>query len=278
MSSGMFRSGLAVATAFLAFVLAGTAAAADRDTVRLAQETAPAPASGKSIVVFAAASLTDVLGEIGTAYKAKYGVEVKTSFAASSALARQIESGAKAEVFFSADEEWMDYLAQRRLVQAKTRADVVGNRLVLIAPANSKVTAVDIKPGFSLKKELGWRGRLATGDPDSVPAGKYAQAALTKLGAWDEISKKVVRAENVRAALAYVARGEAAFGIVYATDAQAEKRVKVVGTFPADSHAPIRYPVTATSVATSDGVRFAVFVRGAESREIFTKYGFEPVK
>jgi molybdate transport system substrate-binding protein len=274
----MFRSGLAVATAFLAFVLAGTAAAADRDTVRLAQETAPAPASGKSIVVFAAASLTDVLGEIGTAYKAKYGVEVKTSFAASSALARQIESGAKAEVFFSADEEWMDYLAQRRLVQAKTRADVVGNRLVLIAPANSKVTAVDIKPGFSLKKELGRRGRLATGDPDSVPAGKYAQAALTKLGAWDEISKKVVRAENVRAALAYVARGEAAFGIVYATDAQAEKRVKVVGTFPADSHAPIRYPVAATSVATSDGVRFAVFVRGAESREIFTKYGFEPVK
>jgi molybdate transport system substrate-binding protein len=261
-----------------ALASAGTAGAADSSAVRLAQEASPPPASGKSIVVFAAASLTDVLAEIGNAYKTKYGVEVKSSFAASSALARQIESGAKAEVFFAADEEWMDYLAQRKLVQAKTRANVVSNRLVLIAPADSKVTAVDIKPGFSLKKELGRRGRLATGDPDSVPAGKYAQAALTKLGAWDENAKKLVRAENVRAALAYVARGEAALGIVYATDAQAEKRVKVVGTFPADTHPPVRYPVAATSAATSDGVRFAVFVRGAESREIFRKYGFEPVK
>jgi molybdate transport system substrate-binding protein len=186
------RSWLAVAAVFgvfmSAFALAGAAGAADRDALRLAQEANPPPASGKSIVVFAAASLTDVLGEISNAYKAKYSVEVKISFAASSALARQIESGAKADVFFSADEEWMDYLAQRKFVQAKTRADVVGNQLVLIAPASSKVTAVDIKPGFSLKKELGRRGRLATGDPDSVPVGKYAQAALTKLGAWDEQS------------------------------------------------------------------------------------------
>jgi molybdate transport system substrate-binding protein len=276
------RSWLAVAAAlgvFMpAFAPAGAAGAVDRDALRLAQTASPPPASEKSIVLFAAASLTDVLGEISNAYKAQYGVEVKSSFAASSVLARQIEGGARADVFFSADEEWMDYLTQRKLVQSQTRADVVGNQLVLIAPASSKVTAVDIKPGFSLTKELGPRGRLATGDPDSVPVGKYAQAALTKLGAWDDHSKKLVRAENVRAALAYVARGEAALGIVYSTDALAEKRVKVVGTFPADSHPPIRYPVAATNTATSDGVRFAVFVRGAESREIFKKYGFEPVK
>jgi molybdate transport system substrate-binding protein len=278
MSFRAIRSRLAVTSAVAVVALASAVCAAQGNSLRLAQEASSPPASGKPIVVFAAASLTDVLGEIGNAYKTKYGVEVKGSFAASSALARQIESGAKAEVFFSADEEWMDYLTERKLVQPKTRADVVSNRLVLIAPAGSKVTAVDIKPGFSLKEELGQRGRLATGDPDSVPVGKYARAALTKLGAWDENSKKLVRAENVRAALAYVARGEAALGIVYATDARAEKRVKVVGTFPADTHPPIRYPVAATNAATPDGVRFAAFVRGAESREIFRKYGFESAK
>lgn len=233
--------------------------------------------AGKSIVVFAAASLTDALGEIDKAYTAKTGVEVKASFAASSVLARQIESGAKAEVFFSADEEWADYLAQRNLLKAGTRHDVVGNRLVMIAPADSTVK-IDIKPGFSVASALGDAGRLATGDPDSVPVGRYAQSALTKLGAWDAIAPRLVRAENVRAALAYVARGEARLGIVYATDAQAEKRVKIIGTFPENSHPPIRYPIAATASASTDGTKYVDFVRSKVSQEILKKYGFTPVK
>ena len=250
----------------MALAFAGVTSAADGDAN-----------AGKSIIVFAAASLTDALGEIDKAYTAKTGVEVKASFAASSALARQIESGAQAEVFFSADEEWMDYLAQRNLLQVKTRHDVVGNRLVMIAPADS-TAKIDIKPGFSVATVLGENGRLATGDPDSVPVGKYAQAALTKLGSWDAIAPRLVRAENVRAALAYVARGEARLGIVYSTDAQAEKRVKVVGTFPADSHPPIRYPIAATTSATADGTKYADFVRSKASQEVFRKYGFDAVK
>ena len=259
------RTRFALAATLLAFAFAGVASAADGDA-----------SAGKSIIVFAAASLTDALGEIDKAYSAKTGVEVKASFAASSALARQIESGAKAEAFFSADEEWMDYLAQRNLLQVKTRHDVVGNRLVMIAPVDS-TAKIDIKPGLSVAAVLGENGRLATGDPDSVPVGKYAQAALTKLGSWDAIAPRLVRAENVRAALAYVARGEARLGIVYSTDAQAEKRVKV-GTFPADSHPPIRYPIAATTAATADGTKYVDFVRSKASQEIFRKYGFDPVK
>lgn len=252
---------IAATVLLMAFATLGTARAAD----------------GKSIVVFAAASLTDVLGEIDKAYTAKTGVEVKASFAASSALARQIENGAQAAVFFSADEEWMNYLAQRNLLQPKSRADVVGNRLVMIAPVDS-TAKVNIKKGFSVSKELGETGRLATGDPDSVPVGKYAQAALTNLGAWDAINPKLVRAENVRSALAYVARGEAPLGIVYETDAMAEKRVKIVGTFPADSHPPIRYPIATTTAATGDAVKYVEFVRSKESAAVFRKYGFEPLK
>jgi molybdate transport system substrate-binding protein len=231
---------------------------------------------GKTIIVFAAASLTDALGEIDKAFSAQTGIEVKTSFAASSALARQIESGARAEVFFSADEEWMNYLAQRKLLRPGTRHDVVANRLVMIAPVAS-TAQIEIKPGFSVATALGEKGRLATGDPDSVPVGKYAQAALTRLGAWEALAPRLVRAENVRAALAYVARGEAPLGIVYSTDARAEKRVKVVGTFPENSHPPIRYPIAATPAATAEGAKYVEFVRGKASQEIFRKYGFEPV-
>jgi molybdate transport system substrate-binding protein len=258
------RTRLALVATLLAFAFAGVASATGGGT-----------STGKSIIVFAAASLTDALGEIDEAYTATTGVEVKTSFAASSALARQIESGARAEVFFSADEEWMDYLAQRNLLQARTRHDVVSNRLVMIAPTDS-TAKIDIKPGFSLATVLGENGRVATGDPDSVPVGKYAKAALTKLGSWEAIAPRLVRAENVRAALAYVARGEARLGIVYSTDALAEKRVKVVGTFPADSHPPIRYPIAATTAATGDGTKYVDFVRSKASQEIFRKYGFDP--
>jgi len=267
MSFSSLRSRLAVAAALLAFAFSGVASAAQ----------GAGADTGQSIVVFAAASLADVLGEIDKAFTARTGIEVKASFAASSVLARQIESGAKADVLFSADEEWMDYLAQRNLLQPRSRHDVVGNRLVLIAPAASKVK-IAIEPGFSVTEALGPNGRLATGDPDSVPVGKYAQAALTRLGAWNAIAPRLVRAENVRAALAYVARGEAPLGIVYATDAQAEKRVKVVGMFPADSHPPILYPVAATAAATANGMKFAEFVRGNVSRDIFIEYGFEPAR
>ena len=266
MSHTALRSKLVLAIAFLTFALVSVAHAAEGGA-----------GGGRSIIVFAAASLTDAVGEIDQAYSAKTGIEVKASFAASSALARQIESGARAEVFFSADEDWMDYLAQRDLLQPGTRHEVVGNRLVMIAPVDS-TAKIDIRPGFSVASVLGDNGRIATGDPDSVPVGKYARAALTRLGAWDAIAPRLVRAENVRAALAYVARGEARLGIVYSTDAQAEKRVKVVGIFPADSHPAIRYPIAATTAATADGTQYVDFVRSKQSQAIFRKYGFEPVK
>src|SRR6202046_3329554 len=197
--------------------------------------------SGKTVLVFGAASLTDVLDELGRAFTAQTQGQVKSSLAASSALAKQIEAGAPADVFFSADLEWMDYLQQRDLLRPGSRHDVVLNRLVLIAPVASKVS-VKIAPGFDLLKALG-DGKLATGDPDSVPVGKYAHTALEKLGVWDSVSSRIVRAENVRSALAFVARGEAPLGIVYRTDALAEKKVRIVAEFPADTHPPITYPI-----------------------------------
>jgi molybdate transport system substrate-binding protein len=229
----------------------------------------------REIVVFGAASLTDVLGEIAAAFTRDTGIAVKTSFAASSGLARQIESGTRADVFFPADLEWMDYLASRKLIRGATRRAVVANRLVLIAPADSKAS-VKISAGLSLSAALAG-SRLATGDPDSVPAGKYAKAALTKLGAWDQVEARVIRAENVRAALAYVARGEAALGVVYATDARLEPKVRIVDTFPQNSHAPIHYPIAATATAGAEGVRFVEYVASAATRPLFAKYGFEPL-
>jgi molybdate transport system substrate-binding protein len=229
----------------------------------------------REIVVFGAASLTDVLGEIAAGFTRDTGIPVKTSFAASSALARQIESGSRADVFFPADLEWMDYLAARKLIQGATRREVVGNRLVLIAPADSKAS-VQLAPGLSLTAALAG-GRLASGDPDSVPVGKYAHAALTKLGAWQQVEARLIRAENVRAALAYVARGEAALGIVYATDARLESKVRVVDIFPENSHPPIHYPIAATATAGAEGVRFVEYVASAAARPVFVKYGFEPL-
>jgi molybdate transport system substrate-binding protein len=231
----------------------------------------PISVHAREVVVFGAASLTDVLGEITAAFTRDTGIAVQTSFAASSALARQIEAGARADVFFPADLEWMDYLAQRQLIHGDSRREVVANRLVLIAPADSTLR-LKIAPGFSLGG-----GRIATGDPDSVPVGKYARAALLRLGAWDQAEPRLIRAENVRAALAFVARGEAALGIVYATDARVESKVKVVDTFPANSHPPIHYPIAATSTAGADGRRFVEYVAGAAARPIFVKYGFEPL-
>lgn len=230
-------------------------------------------AAERVLTVFAAASLTDVLGEVGNAYTKGTGVPVRFSFAASSALARQVESGAPADIFVAADQEWMDYLAQRALVQTATRADIVTNSLVLVAPADSKV-ALEIAPHFALAQALGSRGRLSTGDPLTVPAGKYAKAALTALGVWDSVSRRVIAADNVRTALNFVALGEAPLGIVYATDVQGNAKVRVVDTFPAGLHDPISYPAAATVRAGNQAQDFLRYLQGAQARAIFRRHGF----
>ena len=234
---------------------------------------ADAPAPSGKLLVFAAASLTDVLTEISADYTSATGRPVALSFAASSALAKQIEAGAQADVFFSADTDWMDYLEQRKLIASATRTNVLGNRLVLIAPADSAL-AVKIEPGTALCAALG-DGRLATGDPDSVPAGRYARAALTTLGSWGCIADRLVRADNVRAALAFVARGEAPLGIVYRTDALVEKKVRILAVFPAGSHPPITYPAAATASSTG-GAGFIAYLKQPAAQAVFRKFGFDP--
>ena len=237
---------------------------------------APAHAAddrNQEILVFAAASLTNVLDEIGAAYTQQTKQPVKFSYAASSALARQLEAGARADVFFSADLEWMDYVQARGLIDRATRRNVLGNRLALVAPADSKIE-LKIAPGFALAAALG-QGRLATGDPESVPVGKYARSALTSLGVWNDVADRLVRADNVRSALAFIARGETPLGIVYETDAQVEKRVRVVDFFPADSHPPIVYPVAVTAQARPAARQFVDFLQSAPAQEAFKKYGFQ---
>jgi molybdate transport system substrate-binding protein len=224
------------------------------------------------VLVFAAASLTDALREVGAAYERTTPVQIKMSFDASSNMARQIEAGAPADIFFSADTQWMDYLQSRNLLQANTRRNLLGNRLVLIAPVASHIE-LRIAPHFPLLAALGG-GRLATGDPDSVPVGRYAHAALSVLGVWEEVAPHLVRAENVRAALIYVAHGDAPLGVVYASDALVDKGVRVVDTFPADTHPPIVYPVALTKAAKSEAAGFLTYLAGAQGHAIFVKYGF----
>lgn len=247
--------------AILAFVAAFTCSGTH------AEATAHEP-----VTVFAAASLTDVLGKLGDEFTRSTGVPVRFSFAASSILARQIEAGAAADVFFSADQEWMDYLQQRGDIQKPSRRNLLGNRLVLIAPSDSKVE-LKIETGFPLASALG-SGRLAVADPDSVPAGRYARTALTSLGVWSDVVDRLVRAEDVRHALMFVGRGEVPFGIVYETDARIDRRVRIVGIFPAGSHQPITYPVALTTHAGPDAARFAEFVRGESAQAQFRSFGF----
>ncbi len=228
-----------------------------------------------AVVVFAAASLTNVLQELGDGFTQQTSIPVKFSFAASSALARQIENGAPADVFFSADLDWMDYLQTRNLIQRDSRHDVLGNRLVLIAPADS-VIRLKIAANFPLAAALA-KGRLATGDPDAVPVGRYAQGALTKLGVWKDVSDRLIRADSVRSAMAFVDRGEAPLGIVYETDAFIDKKVRVVDVFPDDSHMPIIYPIALTVVAKTDAARFIAYVRGPAGDLAFKAYGFKPL-
>jgi molybdate transport system substrate-binding protein len=234
---------------------------------------APAAAQQRGPLVLAAASLQESLNAAADAWVRKRHPRPVISFAASSALARQIESGAPADLFISADEEWMDHVAKQNLVRKGTRVSFLTNSLVLVAPAASKVR-MTIRPGFPLAKALGG-GRLAMADPDAVPAGKYGKEALTKLGVWPSVEAKVARAENVRAALAFVSRGEAPLGIVYATDARAEKAVRVVGIFPASSHAPISYPVARLTASTNrDAEAFRRFLISAEGKAVFKRFGF----
>lgn len=235
--------------------------------------TAPAAVTDKTLTVFAAASMKNALDDIDAAYTAKTGVKISASYAASSALAKQIEQGAPADVFVSADTDWMDYATQKKNINEPTRVNLLGNSIVLIAPKDSKIDNVAIGPGFDLA-QLAGDGKIATGDVKAVPVGKYAKAALEKLGAWTAAEPKFAMAESVRAALTLVARGEAGLGIVYATDAKVEPGVKIVGTFPADSHPPIIYPVAATTTAKSETSDYLAFLRSSAAKTILEKYGF----
>ncbi|WP_422560915.1 molybdate ABC transporter substrate-binding protein [Parvibaculum sedimenti] len=230
------------------------------------------PARAGEPLVFAAASLKNALDDIIKAYAATGGGKVVASYAGSSVLARQIEAGAKADIFISADTDWMDYLANRGLINGQTRSNLLGNRLVLIAPTDSKV-AITIGQNFPLREALG-EGRLAIADPDSVPAGKYARTALTSLGVWGDVVDHTASAENVRVALAYVARGETPLGIVYETDAKQEPKVRIVGYFPEDTHLPIIYPAALTKGATPEAARFLEFLHSDKAKAAFLKAGF----
>jgi molybdate transport system substrate-binding protein len=245
-------------------------------TALLSQPLLAAEAQREPLIVFGAASVTDVLQQVGPLYTRQTKVPVKFSFAASSALARQIEAGAQADAFLSADQDWMNYLQERKLIKPGTRADLLGNRLALIAPKDSKVT-LKLQRGAPLLEALGANGRLSTGDPDSVPVGKYAKTALGNLDLWSAIDPRLVRADNVRVALMYVARGEAPLGIVYATDAAVEPQVRVIDLFPESSHAPITYPIAAMTNASPQTESFLKFLRSDAARAIFTKAGFSIV-
>ncbi len=227
------------------------------------------------VVVFAAASLKNAMDDALKAFTAKTGVAAKVSYGGSSAIARQIEQGAPADVFVSADPDWMDYLARRGLIVTASRSDLLTNHLALIAPADSKVT-LRIGRNMPLAAALG-ADRLAIAGPE-VPAGKYGQASLTALGVWPGVQDRLARAENVRAALAFVARGETPLGIVYDTDARVEPKVRVVGLFPDSSHPPIVYPIARVSASrSSDAAALLTFLKGPEAAAIFRVYGFRPL-
>jgi molybdate transport system substrate-binding protein len=241
----------------------------------LALAVAPHPTPAQEqITVFAAASLKNALDEIDAAFAKTGGAKVVASYAASSALAKQIEQGAPADVFISADLQWMDYLADKKLIKPGTRVNLLGNRLVLIAPADSRIDYVAIDRSLDLAKLAG-DGRIAVADVRAVPTGRYAKAALESMGAWAAAEPKLAQAENVRAALAFVARGETNIGIVYETDAKVEPRTKIVGAFPDGSSPPVIYPVAATAEAKSAvAVRYLDFLRSGAAKAVFEKYGF----
>jgi molybdate transport system substrate-binding protein len=232
-----------------------------------------ASATVADVTVFAAASLKEALDDQARQFEASTGNKVIVSYGASNALAKQIDAGAPADIFISADLDWMDYLDQRRLLAPNTRHNLLRNSLVLIAPSSSTST-LKVGPNFGLAAALGPE-KLAMANPDSVPAGKYGKSALESLGVWSSVEKQVARAENVRAALALVSRGEAPFGIVYKTDALADKGVKVVDMFPSGGHAPIVYPAALLAESRSTAAKsFLDYLRSAPARPVWEKYGF----
>ncbi len=228
------------------------------------------------VIVFAAASLKNALDAIVTRWQTETGQKAKVSYESSSTLAKQIEQDAPAQIFISADQDWMDYVAAKKLIKTGSRTDLLGNTLVLIAPKTSNLS-LEIRPGFDLAAALGG-GRLAMGSITSVPAGKYGKAALEKLGAWAPVADKIAQAQNVRAALLLVSRGEAPLGIVYKTDAFADPNVKIVGTFPADSHPPIIYPVALTNTATASAQSLLDYIKSAKVVPDFEGQGFIVLK
>lgn len=236
----------------------------------------PARAADQEVLVFAAASLKNALDEVISTYGKETGTKVTASYAASSALAKQIEQSAPADLFISADLAWMDYLQERQLVVESTRKNLLGNSLVLVASKDSKIGDVSIAKGFDLAALLG-DGRLAVGEVKSVPAGRYAKEALESLGSWAAVEGKLAQADNVRAALALVARGEAPLGIVYFSDAASDPTVRVVGTFPADSHKPILYPAALTTHGkqNASAAAFLGSLSTPAAKGVFEKHGFE---
>jgi molybdate transport system substrate-binding protein len=253
--------------------MAGLIARALAALALLGASIAPALAQARPPLVLAASSLQESLTAAADRWAAKGHPRPVISFASSSALARQVEAGAPADLFVSADEEWMNYLAQRRLIQPRSRVSFLTNGLALVAPATSRVR-LTIGPRFPLARALG-PGRLAMGDPNAVPAGKYGKAALTRLGVWPSVQGRVAAAENVRAALALVSRGEAPLGVVYATDARAATGVRVLGIFPASSHTPITYPIASLATSrNSEAEAFRRFLISGEGKGIFRRFGF----
>jgi molybdate transport system substrate-binding protein len=235
--------------------------------------TAQAGAQGGDLVVFAAASLKNALDAINTRWQQQSGNKATLSYAASSALAKQLEQGAPAQIFISADLDWMDYVAAKNLIKPESRSNLLGNRLVLIAPKHETEPQY-LKPGFDLAKILGKDGRLAMANVDAVPAGKYGKAALEQLGLWPGIAHRIAQTENVRAALLLVSRGEAPAGIVYQTDAAADANVKIIAVFPEASHPPIVYPVALTTSATPQAADFLAYIKSDAARPLFEAHGF----
>jgi molybdate transport system substrate-binding protein len=236
-----------------------------------AQAQAEARGSG-GLVVFAAASLKNALDSVNAQWQKETGESPKISYAASSALARQLEQGAPAQMFISADLDWMDYVEKKGLIKPEKRSNLLGNRIVLIAPKD-KAAPVAIRPGFDLASVLG-DGRLAMANVEAVPAGKYGKAALEKLGVWTSVSGRLAQAENVRAALLLVSRGEAPAGIVYQTDAASDPGVAIVATFPEDTHPPIVYPIALTTAAGPDAAAFLAYIRSDKAKRLFEAQGF----
>lgn len=233
-----------------------------------------APEAGESVTVFAAASTADALGEIAKAYEAASAIRVVGSYAASSALAKQIEQGAPADLFISADRQWMDRVQAKGLVRPASRRDLLGNVLVLVTP-KARPLELRVEPGFDLARAF--TGRLAIGDPASVPAGTYAQEAFTRLGWWASLKDRLAPAADVRAALRLVELGEADLGVVYATDAKRSDKVVVAATVPAELHAPVRYPAALTVEAKPAAAAFLAWLAGPEAAAIWARHGFTPL-